>query len=146
MIQVQSISAAVFLAISSYAPLVNSGYRVEHGAAINADPELTPWIGVWPGDLELEPQNLVGGIALTWRGTVEIDVYHQFASWQGSGDAVLGLKAGADAIMTIVGSDVPMKGTALMLKAIRSELFAVDVSREEAFFTGHLTFTYEVNG
>ena len=145
MIQVQSISAAVFTALNSYAPLVNSGYRFEHGAPLNVNPELAPWVCVWPGDLEVLPQNLVGGIALTWRGTVEIDVFHQWASWQGSGDAVLGLKAGADAIMTIVGSDIPMKGTALMLESIRSELFAVS-PEQEAFFTNKITFRYGVNG
>lgn len=144
-ISVQSLSAAVFLAISSYAPMVNSGYRVEHGAPLNEDPERTPWVGVWPGDMELEPKTVGQGAPFGFAGTVEINVFHQWNSWQGSGDALIGLMCGQDAILTIVGSSIPMQGFALALVGIRTGLFAASPT-DEAFFTNQITLRYMVQG
>jgi hypothetical protein len=144
MIAVNSITNRLFTLFSADPVLAASGFHVQNGAPLNADPEYTPWIGILRGGLTLEPY-LVGAVA-PWRGTLDVLVFHQEFSLLSDPDVLGRVDVAADYLTTLVAGNVQLDGLVQKLDRITTELFAFDRRAEANFVTHLITLRYAVAG
>lgn len=144
MIAVNSITDRLYTLFAADPVLVASGFHVQNGAPLNADPEYAPWIGVLRGGLTLEPY-VVGALA-PWRGTLDLLVFHQEFSLLSDPDVLRRVDVSADYLTTLVASNVQLDGLVQKLDRITTELFSFDRKSEANFVTHLLTLRYAVAG
>jgi hypothetical protein len=144
MISVNSITDRLYTLFATDPVLVGSGFRVQNGAPLNADPELTPWVGILRGGLTLEPY-LVGAQA-PWRGTLDVLVFHQEFSLLTDPDVLRRVDVSADYLTTLVASNVQLDGLVQKLDRVSTQLFAFDRRSEANFVTHLITLRYAVAG
>ncbi len=144
MIAVNSITDRLYTLFAADPVLASSGFHVQNGAPLNADPEYTPWIGILRGGLVLEPYLV--GTQVPWRGTLDVLVFHQEFSLLSDPDVLRRVDVSADYLTTLVASDVQLGGLVQKLDRITTELFAFDRKGEANFVTHLITLRYAVAG
>ena len=144
MIAVQSVTNRLYTLFAADPVLAGSGFHVQNGAPLNADPEYTPWVGILRGGLRLEPY-VVGALA-PWRGTLDVLVFHQEFSLLSDPDVLRRIDVAADYLTTLVASNVQLDGLVQKLDRIGTELFAFDRTAEANFVTHLITLRYAVTG
>ena len=146
MIAVNSITNRLYTLFALDPVLTGSGFRIENGAPLNGDPDYAPWIGILRGRVSLQPY-IVGGVH-PWRGSLDIHVYHQEYSLQGSADVLRRLDMSADYLTTLIGSNTQLDGLVGKLEGIDAELFAFNEAKGKGeYFATHLiTLRYQVTG
>jgi hypothetical protein len=75
MIYPNSISAALYTLLSSDATLINSGISVDLNEIYNLDPNRMPWVGIYNGDITIEPHRVQ--IVQPWIATYNQKIYVQ---------------------------------------------------------------------
>jgi hypothetical protein len=144
MIAVNSITNRLYTLLSADPVLAASAFHVQNGAAINADPEYAPWIGILRGALTLEPY-VIGALA-PWRGTLDVLVFHQEFSLLSDPDVLRRVDVSADHLTTLVASNVQLDGLVQKLDRITTELWAFNRMAEANFVTHLITLRYAVAG
>jgi hypothetical protein len=144
MIAVNSITNRLYTLFAQDPVLAQSGFHVQNGAPLNADPEYAPWIGLLRGSLAVEPY-LVGAQA-PWRGTLDVLVFHQEFSLLGDPDVMRRIDVSADYLTGLVAANVQLDGLVQKLERIGTELFAFDRRSEANFVTHLITLRYAVAG
>lgn len=144
MIHVSSIAHALFTSISSDQTVVDSGFTVERGVALNTNPQLVPWVGVYFSGLEVDPHT-VGG-SQPWLGTMELAVYIQDAGHGTAGEAENNVGLATTTVLTAINSNQGLSGAALQLTGMVIEPFQRDITGDDFLFTDEIIFAFEVRG
>jgi len=84
MINVSTLTTALYNALVANAGLTTLGCTRTRGERINYDPGKCPWIGVYPGTIESSPRTAV---AKAWDEKVELQVVAQTSSFGSEGTA-----------------------------------------------------------
>lgn len=144
-ISATSVATAVFSVLATHPTLVNSAFKVLLGERINSDPEETPWLCVWPGDVNEKP-GYVGGPPGIWRGTCAVDIYHQQYNVDCGGALLRQLKQVEDLVRAAVASDVTLGGVTLGIVSMQSRLFDYQLKEEAQFITNMVRVLFDVTG
>jgi len=77
MIYINSITNALFTAITSDQTVVNSGFKAQKYEIYNTIPNLSPWIGVYRPEIDIEPRRAQG--PNPWMARLDIPLFIQVA-------------------------------------------------------------------
>lgn len=143
---VNSITEHIRATLADDPSLSDSGYTVDVGHPINEDQARLPWIGIWPGGLDIEGHTISGNINKPWQAQLQIHVFHQEYSELKDRTLVDNLMAAQRMIITAVSSNVQLDGTVLKLMAVTGEFVNFDETEEDVFITNLITLNYEVRG
>lgn len=144
MIHVNSITAALTALLSSDTVLVDSGFTIEAGEALNDDLHHTPWVGVYYGTLGIDPHT-VGGAA-PWRGQLELLLYVQDGSHRGGQEATRRLTAAQAAVLDVLDANRTLGGTVQALTGMDISPFRRDLRDDTWLFTNEIAVRADVRG
>ena len=133
MINVNTVSKALFDQIKDDQDVINLKCLVQHGEWVNADPSKTPWIGVYRDGLELEPITLG---KTDWKADPVLKVIVQSASLD-SGEACQILLD--DLLMktnAAILKDLTFDGAVLITTSIKVQYTYLEDARETLYFQG----------
>lgn len=122
MIDASSLSTALYSQLSTNAAIIAASCEVERSTRVNFDPARTPWLGVYPGDIDSVPRAMGGN---QWVETAELQVVVQTASYSSDGTAA------SDALEGVVKAvlDAVIANLTLGLAGVR----VVSTSREYSY-------------
>lgn len=124
---------------------LGSNYTITRGQYINMDYEKTPWVGVYKGDLEYDPETLGRG-SNSWKAEFEVRIIVQSSNisndHEKAEDELEGyIKEILDAIM----DDKTLGGTVLMTTGVRVTYSYNETNSEDIYFqNAEITLTAEV--
>ncbi len=143
-IHVNSIMEHIRAVLDNEPNLAN--YNVDIGMAVNQDQARLPWIGIWPGQMDIEGHTISANVNKPWQATLQMQVFHQGYSETKDSDLINDLMIAQQRIITAVSSNVNLDAAALMLQGIGTGMVDFDERTEENFITNLITLTYEVRG
>ena len=114
MINVAEITAALQTQLQDHVLLRDFKVSVQRGEYLNVDASLTPWVGIYKGNVEFDPRTLGRG-AQNWSAQVHLDIVVQA---HGDGGAAAEDKLG-DAVQRVISAmleDLTFRGTVEMVK------------------------------
>jgi hypothetical protein len=144
MIQVHSVTAALYTLLSSDAVLVSSGFVIEEGEALNRNVQRAPWAGVYYGPCALGP-HVVGGTQ-PWRAELDLLVYVQEASHISGQDATRRLGQAQAAVLDVLNANRTLGGTVLMLTDLSVSPYRRDLEHDSWLFTNEIGVKAELRG
>lgn len=113
MIEFQKITAGLQALLRDHPDLQH--FNVTRGEYVNVDPANCPWIGVYRGDIIVEPRTLGQG-ARNWLNALSIDVVVQVHGEGGENTETL-LGEETAKVLDVITSDLTLGGTVEMTKA-----------------------------
>lgn len=140
MIHVNSISHALYAAISSSSTVVNSGVNVHLNEVFNSDPNQMPWVGIYTDPIAINPHRI--GSNQPWRADVEFSVYMQADSMKSAEDANDQLERLMYPVLAAVNSSKNLDGTVHILTGVNISPYGRDLNNEQWIFTNEATLTY----
>ncbi len=143
-IHVNSIMEKIRMVLDEDPDLVD--FNVQVGQAINMEQDRLPWIGIWPGALDIEGHAITNAAGLPWQADLQIQVFHQGYSERKDSELINGLMIDQQLIITAVSSNVQLDKVVLMLKGVGAAMVDFDERTEENFITNLITLSYEVRG
>ncbi|MDH4247405.1 MAG: hypothetical protein OEW39_06285 [Deltaproteobacteria bacterium] len=144
MIHVESVTAAVTTRLSTDPVLVSSAFRVQEGEALNRDLGLTPWVGLYYGNLVLAPGTLGG--TQPWRAGLELFLYVQQGSHRSGQEATRLLSRAQRLVLDALVGDPTLSGTVLTLTALEITPFHRDVTENTWLFTNEIALKADLRG
>ena len=143
MIHVDSISQELFFTVASDQAAVNSGFHVQLMPIFNTDRNLLPWVGVYYGDMRIEPLTLGGG--KPWQAELEMFVYVQDAGASPL-EAANRMIQVQKIVMSAVNTVKTLNGVVAQLTEFEVVPFERDNSEPDYFYTDEIRLKYEVRG
>jgi hypothetical protein len=144
MIQVHSVTAALYTLLSSDAVLVSSAYVIEEGEALNRNVQRAPWVGLYYGSWNLGP-HVIGG-AQPWRAELELLLYVQESSHVSGQDATRRLGQAQAAVLDVLNANRTLGGTVLMLTDLTVSPYRRDLEHDSWLFTNEIGVKAELRG
>lgn len=144
MIHVNSVTAALFTLLSSDTVLVSSGFTLQEGAAFNRDLAATPWVGVYYGNMTVDPHTLGG--QQPWQAELELFLYVQQGSHRSGQEATRLLGAAQARVLDVLDAHKTLGDTVLMLNGMVVSPFQRDVEQDTWFFTNEIALKAAVRG
>lgn len=77
MINITALTTALYDRLVGYAPLAGLNCSIARSTRINFDPSITPWVGVYPGNISTRPRAMGGK---SWDNSVELQIIAQASS------------------------------------------------------------------
>ncbi len=136
MIHVDSVTAAVTGLLAGDAVLVSSGFTVQEGEALNGSLSQTPWVGVYPGPLSVDPHTLGG--AQPWQAELELMLYVQDGSQHSGQDATRRLSRAQFAVLDVLRRNPTLGDTVLIWTGLDVTPFRRDVQNDNWLFTNEV--------
>ena len=136
MIHVDSVTAAVTTLLSADPVLVSSGFCVQEGESLNKSLHLTPWVGVYHGNLSVSPHTLGGDEP--WQGDLELLVYVQDGSHRSGQDATQRLNRAQAAVLEALRGNPSLGGSVMMWKALDIAPFRRDLVNDTWLFSNEI--------
>ena len=144
MIQVHSVTAALYTLLASDAVLVSSSFTVEEGEALNRNVLRAPWVGVYYGPWNLGP-HVIGG-SQPWRAELELLLYVQEASQVSGQDATRRLGQAQAAVLDVLNANRSLGGAVLMLTDLTVSPYRRDLEQDSWLFTNEIGVKAELRG
>lgn len=144
MIYVHSVTSALFGILSADPVLTSSGYIVEEGEAFNRDINNTPWVGIYYGNLTIDPQTL-GGVK-PWEAQMDIFLYVQEGSHRSGQEVTRRLSRAQSAVLNAVNSNKTLNGSVLMTTGMEINPFQRDLTEDTWLFTNEIAFKTTLRG
>jgi fumarylacetoacetate (FAA) hydrolase family protein len=142
MIHVDSVTAAVTGLLAADAVLVSSGFVLQEGEALNASLSLTPWVGVYAGNLTVDPHTLGG--PQPWQGDLELHLYVQDGSQVSGQNATQRLSRAQAAVLDVLRANPTLGGTVLMWTGLSIAPYKRDVATDTWLFTNEILLRAQV--
>lgn len=110
MIFINSITNALFTAITSDQTVVNSGFKAQKYEIYNTLPNLSPWVGVYRPEIDIEPAR--AQVNRPWIARLDIPIFVQVAGNVETLEQVQDeLERVTSIVMTAVDCNRPLKDT-----------------------------------
>ena len=143
MIWPNSVMHALYTALSSDSVLVSSGVTVELDEVFNSDPNRTPWVGVYFGEVAIEPRR--SNVSRPWLAAYSLLVYAQDHSHSGGLDAKDRVNRLLTPVLTAINSDKTLGGTVNIVNGLAVTPFQRNLEADDWFFTDEILITAEVD-
>lgn len=143
MIWPNSVMHALYTALSSDSVLVSSGVTVELDEVFNSDPNRTPWVGVYFGEVAIEPRR--SNVSRPWLAAYSLLVYAQDHSHAGGQDAKDRVNRLLTPVLTAINSDKTLGGTVNIVNGLAVTPFQRNLEEDDWFFTDEILITAEVD-
>ena len=140
---VNSVTYGLFHSLSSSSLLVNSGVNVCVNNILNTDPNLTPWVGVYSFDFNIEPVRI--SRTTPYKYVFTSVVYVQAASMESSDAAVEELDKATNIVITSVLSNNTLLDSVDFIRNISASPFDRDLNDEQWMFSNEITIESERN-
>ncbi len=111
MINIGSVSNAVFTIIASDQFVVGSNYYVDLNEPFNTDSNRQPWVGIFTGETNITPGQM--NIRAPWESEYLINVFIQDSSLVSGQKATDNALRAIEPVFTAVNSDRTLKGTVI---------------------------------
>jgi len=109
-------------------------YKIERGEYVNTDPDKTPWIGVYRGDLDYDVATLGRG-ANTWKAGFDLTIIVQSATLHGEASiAEDRLEASIVEVLDAIMADKTIGGTVAMINKVKVKYSYNETESEEMYF------------
>lgn len=101
----------------------------------NGDPNLTPWLGIYPTRFTMEPYRIGGGgsgmsengIGDAWRKRLELSLYAQTADHRSASASLQALQTIQEAVFAALHANPSLNGTIAALSAIETRPYQRDL-------------------
>ena len=143
MIWPNSVMHALYTALSSDSVLVSSGVTVELDEVFNSDPNRTPWVGVYFGEVAIEPRR--SNVSRPWLAAYSLLVYAPDHSHAGGQDAKDRVNRLLTPVLTAINSDKTLGGTVNIVNGLVVTPFQRNLEEDDWFFTDEILITAEVD-
>lgn len=143
MINVNSVMSSLYTCIASNQTIVNSGVNVELNEQYNTDPDKMPWVGIYFGDINIEPKR-VSSVTKRWGVEYTALVYVQdasLASGQSGREAQDAVERLMYPVLLAINSNNTMGGTVQTILQMQIEPFQRDVTDDNWIYTNQITLT-----
>ncbi|MCH8074898.1 MAG: hypothetical protein IIC13_18800 [SAR324 cluster bacterium] len=144
MIHVNSITAALLNAMAGDGVLVSSGFTVQEGEVFNQDINMTPWVGIYYGHLDIDPHTLGG--TRPWAGNLELFVYVQQGSHRSGQEATRLLSMAQGAVLDVIDADKNLGGAVQRITGMEIAPFQRELEDDSWLFTNEITLKAAVRG
>lgn len=141
MIDVNSITNALYTTISSNSTIVNSGISVDLNEVFNTDPNRTPWVGIYRGPVNIEPRHIGG--SKPWHAVYDLRVYVQAASFESGQNANNLLDETLNVVLDAVNANRRLDNTVLHIAEMSTDPFDRSIEEEQWFYTDELVINAE---
>ncbi len=135
-VPVEEIAQAIVTQLSQDSALTKAGLTIQHAEPINRDISLTPWLGIYPGRLQLKPHTL-GGSKL-WQSQLEMLLYLQDSSHKSSQDASKRLYKIQNLLLSALYSNLLLSGVLLAMEEMEISPFQRDINADTWLFTNEI--------
>ena len=136
MIHVNSVTSALFTLMSSDSVLVSSGFTVQEGEAFNRDINHTPWVGLYYGEMTIDPHTLGGD--RPWQAQIDLFLYVQAGSHLSGQEVTRALARSQSRVLDAVNADKTLGGAVQMLDSITVAPFRRDIHENTWLFTNEI--------
>ncbi len=143
MIWPNSVMHALYTALSSDSVLVSSGVTVELDEVFNSDPNRTPWVWVYFGEVAIEPRR--SDVSRPWLAAYSLLDYAQDHSHTGGLDAKDRVNRLLTPVLTAINSDKTLGGTVNIVNGLTVTPFQRNLEADDWFFTDEILITAEVD-
>lgn len=144
MIHVNSITAALLGVLAGDPVLVSSDFTLQEGEALNRDLNMTPWVGIYPGHLEIEPHTL-GGLQ-PWEGRMELFLYVQEGSHRSGQEATRLLGQAQSEVLRLINQNKTLGGSVQMISGMEIAPFQRELEDDSWLFTNEISLKATVRG
>ena len=144
MIHVNSVTSALFTMMSSDAVLVSSGFTIQEGEAFNRDVNLTPWVGIYYGDMSIDPHTLGGD--RPWQADLELFLYVQESSHRSGQEATRMLAMSQRRVLDVLNADKTLGDSVQILGSLAVSPFQRDLHGDTWLFTNEIAIKTILRG
>jgi hypothetical protein len=142
MIHVDSVTAALAGLLAADPVLVSSGFTVQEGEALNGGLNLTPWVGVYHGNLSVDPRTIGG--PQPWQGELELLLYVQDGSQSSGEDAARRLNRAQAAVLDVLREHPTLSDAVLIWTGLEISPYRRDVQNDSWLFTNEVLLRTQV--
>jgi hypothetical protein len=136
------VTSAVASILAADPVLVSSGFCVQEGEALNGSLHLTPWVGVYHGNLTVAPHTLGG--SQPWQGDLELLLYVQDGSHRSGQDATQRLNRAQAAVLEVLRGEPSLGGSVMLWSALDIAPFRRDLVNDTWLFTNEILLHAQV--
>ncbi len=136
MIHVNSVTSALFSLLSSDSVLVSSGFTIQEGEALNQETAHTPWVGIYYGDMTIDPHT-VGGDQ-PWQAELDMFLYVQEGSHRSGREATRLLATAQCRVLDVLNANKTIGDSILMLTGMVVSPFQRDLKDDTWLFTNEI--------
>ncbi len=133
---VDAIAQALESQLSQHPEIKKAGLTIQHAEPINRDAGLTPWLGIYPGRLQLNPRTIAA--SNSWQIQLEMLLYLQEASHKSSQEASHRLHQIQNLLLQALYSNPTLDGKLLVLQEMEIVPFQRDLSTDTWLFTNEI--------
>lgn len=144
MIHVNSVTAALHDLLSTDPVLVSSGFHIEEAAAFNQDLNATPWVGIYHGNLLVDPHTVGGN--RPWEGQLEVFLYVQEGGHGSGRDVTRRLNQCQARILELLNADRTLGGTVQNISGMEIAPFQRDLAEDTWLFSNEIALKTTVRG
>ena len=144
MIQVNSVTAALHGLLGADPVLTSSGFHISEGEAFNDDINRTPWVGIYHGNLAIDPHTLGG--AQPWQGELELYLYVQEAGHGGGQEVTRALNAAQARVLDVLNANRTLLGSVQGIQALRLSPFQRDLREDAWMFSNEISLKTTLRG
>lgn len=144
MIYVNSVTATLHNLLAADPVMASSGFTVQEGETFNQDLNLTPWVGVYYGNLNLAPHTIGG--SQPWGAELEVFLYVQEGSHRSGQEATRLLGQAQAVVLNALNGDKHMGGAVRIIKALDITPFQRDLAEDSWLFTNEIALKAELRG
>lgn len=144
MIHVNSITSAILTQLSSHSTVISSGFTVQEGEAFNRDLHLTPWVGVYYGNANIDPHTL--GSNQPWQAQLELFIYVQEGSHVSGAEATSRLGAAQHLVLEALTGDKTLKGSVQQISGFSISPFQRNLHENAWLFSNEIQMKILVKG
>ena len=144
MIDVNSVTASVFTLLSSDSVLVSSGFTVQEGEAFNREITHTPWVGIYYGDMTIDPRTLGGN--QPWQADLNLLLYVQEGSHHSGQEATRLLASAQTRVLEAINRNKSLSGAAHMITGFVVTPYQRDLTEDTWFFTNEISLKTRLTG
>ena len=130
MLNASDITKAVYAAVT--ADPVFLDLMVERGEVVNENPQMCPWLGIYPRSIDYTPETLGMGPDY-WTGTVMVQFVLQVANLESGAAADDDLEAWIEKLVDKMVEDTTIKSTVDMINAVRVT-YSYTIEDDETMF------------
>lgn len=144
MIHVDSVTSALYGLLSGDPVLTSSGFVVEEGETLNRDINHTPWVGIYHGNLTVEPHTLGG--SQPWEGNLELFIFVQEGSHRSGREVTHRLNRAQSAVLDVLNANKTLGDSVLMLTGMEISPYQRDLSEDTWLFTNEIALKASLRG
>jgi|GEM_PF-1728375 len=120
MIDIYSITKALYDQIRTHDEVVQDSFNVTHSEYVNMDPDLTPWVGIYKGPVSYDPGSL-GRHSQSWDATITLQVVVQASHGDNSLKCSERLSDYEKIVLDAIWSDPTIGNNVDMIEALNLE-------------------------